>query len=107
MTWLGRRPAAPVPSYDEVPARRVPPAVAFEAITAQLAHDEGRMSHDDLVRALTAIVSDVHTQADAFELLARVVKVASSSLESAARGVGADPAELLREAALEFSRQSE
>lgn len=100
---------------DEYPATRrtpprsagtVPDAVAFEAITAQLAHERGELSHDELVAAFTAIVADVHTQGDAFDLLARVVKVAGSSLAAASEAVGTDADSLLRTAALRFATES-
>lgn len=109
-----QHPAASDPT-DEYPAARrtpsrsagtVPDAVAFEAITAQLAHERGELSHDELVAAFTAIVADVRTQGDAFDLLARVVKVAGSSLAAASEAVGADADSLLRTAALRFAAES-
>lgn len=129
MTWSIRRVLTPLrrpataaeargttgDPADEYPAARrtpprsagtVPDAVAFEAITAQLAHERGQLSHDELVAAFTAIVSDVHTQGDAFDLLARVVKVAGSSLSAASEAVGTDADSLLRTAALRFAAES-
>lgn len=131
MTWSIRRVLTPLrrpsvpdargphavdghPVDDYPAARRTPPrgagavpdAVAFEAITAQLAHERGELSHDELVAAFSAIVSDVRTQGDAFELLARVVKVAGSSLAAASEAVGTDADSLLRTAALRFARES-
>ena len=115
-----RRPPAPAgrddaQTADQYPATRrtpprpsgsVPDAVAFEAITAQLAHERGELSHDELVAAFTEIASDVRTQGDAFDLLARVVKVAGSSLAAASEAVGTDADALLRTAALRFARES-
>lgn len=97
-----RRRTTPDPT---VSTAAISDAVAFEAIAAQLAHDCGRLTEDELTAALRAIVADVETQADAFVLLTRIVRMASGSLESAARVSDVDPQELLRVAALEFARR--
>lgn len=81
----------------------VPDSVAFEAIALQLAHDRGALTQVQLVEAFALIVADVVTQADAFELLARLTKVAAGSLAAAAGHVGVRPEELLQVSALQFT----
>jgi hypothetical protein len=81
----------------------VSPSVAFEAIALQLAHDRGALTQVQLVEAFALIVSDVTTQADAFELLARLTKVAAGSLSAAAQHVGVGAEVLLQVSALQFT----
>jgi len=83
----------------------VPESVAFEAVALQLAHDRGALTQVELVEGFTQIVSDVETQADAFDLLARLAKVASGSLTAAAGHVGVRPEELLQDSALRFTAE--
>lgn len=83
----------------------VPDSVAFEAVALQLAHDRGALTQVQLVDAFAVIVSDVKTQADAFELLARLTKVAAGSLSAAAGHVGVRPEELLQLSALRFTAE--
>lgn len=81
----------------------LPDGVAYEALALHLAHLRGQLDDDALASAMSEVVGDVHTQADAFTLVSRVSALSANAVVALAEQLGVAPEAILRDAAMTFA----
>ena len=74
--------------------------VAYEALALHLAHLRGELDDDGLATAMSEVVGDVRTQADAFSLVSRVSALSANAVVALAERLDVAPEAILRDAAL-------